>query len=71
MDEAIIRTASGNSNFRLKSTLTPFPLTSNQLKLSNNIAIFLSASLFSIALGFIPSSIVSFIVKENRLKIKH
>jgi hypothetical protein len=43
----------------------PFPMTQKQLQVNNTISGFFGALIFSIALAFKFSSIVSFVVKER------
>lgn len=71
MNRAIIRYATGNSNFVLNCYDNPMPLTFNQASAQQTTSGILASMVFSLALGFIPASIVVFIVKEREQKIKH
>lgn len=71
MNQAILRNVTNNSNAKLQITIQPFPNTQNIKNLQNTVTGFLAAFVFSIGMSFIPASIISYIVKEREINIKH
>lgn len=51
--------------------LDPFPLTRQENSLEDAVAGYNGAFIFSIGMAFIPASIISFIVREREINIKH
>ncbi|CAK63379.1 unnamed protein product (macronuclear) [Paramecium tetraurelia] len=71
MNQAILRKATNNNNYEIRVTNSPLRKTYDELNESKAIAGFLSALVFSMGMAFIPASIISYIVKEREINIKH
>jgi ATP-binding cassette subfamily A (ABC1) protein 3 len=71
MNEAILRHASKNSKAKLEMTVSPFALTKAELENENTADGFIGSFIFSIGMSFIPASIISYIVKEREINMKH
>lgn len=71
MNQAILRRVSNNPTATITARLAPFPQTVQELTIDDLISGYVGAFVFSIALAFIPASIISFIVKEREVNIKH
>lgn len=70
MNQAIIRKAT-NKTISIKCTNYPLPITNGLKNIIGTTTGFIASFIFSVALAFIPSSIVVFIVKEKQQGIKH
>lgn len=71
MYESILKTATGDSEFKFKVSSTPFPafyVFKERAESSNAIGL---AFMVSIAISLIPTLIVSFILKEREENLKH
>ncbi|CAD8172616.1 unnamed protein product [Paramecium pentaurelia] len=71
MNQAILRKATNNNNYQIKVTNSPLRKTYEELNGSKAIAGFLSALVFSMGMAFIPASLISYIVKEREINVKH
>ncbi|CAD8082367.1 unnamed protein product [Paramecium sonneborni] len=71
MNQAILRRVTNTASARLELSFYPFPQTYNEKSIDQSVAGYLSAFIFSIGFAFIPASIISFIVKEREINIKH
>ena len=71
MNEAVLRLALNNDQARIRRYYEPFPLTNRQQRFENFVDGFLVAFLVSLAIAFIPSSMIMFIVKERENNAKH
>ena len=71
INQDIIRFATNNPKFQLSVRNDPMPLTFQQGQTQSTVAGFLSSSILSVAIAFIPASIIVFIVKEAMIKSKH
>lgn len=49
----------------------PFVKTHEEMNSQNIVTGFLAALVFSIGMAFIPASVISYIVKEREINIKH
>ena len=70
MNQAIVRSATGR-DVTIKCYNFPFPLTKQMKAFSGTANGFIASFIFSIALSFIPASLIVFIVKEKQQSIKH
>ncbi len=71
MNNAIIRKASGKSDLDIELTFNPFPLPLSVKGFEGTADGVIAAFVFSIALSMIPSSLITFTVKERVENIKH
>ncbi len=71
VNQAIFRSVLSNDNFSLKVINSPMPLTYALLQGQQTTSGILASMVFTLAIGFIPASIIVFIVKERESKIKH
>jgi hypothetical protein len=71
VNQAILRTALSEPTFRLTTRLDPFPLTYQDLTAGQAVTGFLAGIFLCVAIGFIPASVIAFIIKEKSLKAKH
>ena len=71
MNNAIIKVAMNDDNADIQRFLHPFPLTDQQQGFENLVDGFLLCFLVSLAVAFIPSSMIMFIVKERENNAKH
>ncbi|CAD8078613.1 unnamed protein product [Paramecium primaurelia] len=71
MNQAILRKVTNTPSANLQLSFYPFPQTQNEKSIDQSVAGYLSAFIFSIGFAFIPASIISFIVKEREINIKH
>jgi len=58
-------------NFTLSCINHPLPLTKKQSNLARNTGTFYIAMIFAIGMAFIPTGLVTFIVKERENNVKH
>lgn len=65
MNEAIIRKITGKTTANIDVTVHPFPNTVGKKKFSKTISGFVTAFVYSLAISFMPASIITFIVKER------
>lgn len=70
MNQAIIRNLT-SKDITIKCVNYPFPLTASQKTITGTATGFIASFIFAVALAFIPSSIVVFIVKEREQGVKH
>lgn len=70
MNQAIIRKLT-NKPISITCVNYPFPLTASQKSITGTATGFVASFIFAVALAFIPSSIVVFIVKEREMGVKH
>jgi hypothetical protein len=60
-----LRSALDKPNFNLDTQIDPFPLTQAELKRKADIQSFVAATIFAVALSFIPASLIVLFVKET------
>jgi len=70
MNQAIIRNLTSRP-ISITCTNYPFPLTASQKSVTGTATGFIASFIFAVALAFIPSGIVVFIVKEREQGVKH
>lgn len=70
MNQALIRNHT-KKNITIKCINYPMPLTEGLKTITGTATGFIASFIFSVALAFIPSSIVVFIVKEKQQGVKH
>ena len=58
-------------NYTISCTNHPLPLTKKQANLARNTGTFYIAMIFAIGMAFIPTGLVTFIVKERENNVKH
>mmetsp|Transcript_24372 Transcript_24372/g.21540 ORF Transcript_24372/g.21540 Transcript_24372/m.21540 type:complete len:1036 (+) Transcript_24372:413-3520(+) len=68
---AILRYASGNDDLNIQVTNKPFPLTAGSKSIEDAVDGLSLAFIFAIGISFLPASLVTFIVKERELNVKH
>ena len=66
-----MRTATNDPNRSIKMINRPFVRTYEEMNSQNIVSGFLAALVFSIGMAFIPASVISYIVKEREINIKH
>lgn len=71
MNNAILKTATQDTTREIKVTIRPLVRTSEEMAGENIVSGFLAALVFSIGMAFIPASVISYIVKEREINIKH
>lgn len=70
-DEAIVREAIGNSNFKIQTTINPLPITSVEASVGAADDAFIAWFLIILAFPFIAGSFATFVVEEKQSKAKH
>lgn len=60
-----------DKDFSIKITNSPLRRTFEELQTQNTISGFLAALVFSMGMAFIPASLISYIVKEREINLKH
>ncbi|CAD8078681.1 unnamed protein product [Paramecium primaurelia] len=70
MNQAILKKLKGD-NYEIKVTNSPMRRTFEELQGQNTVTGFLAALVFSMGMAFIPASIISYIVKEREINLKH
>jgi len=70
MNQAFIRNITSR-DITIKCVNYPFPLTQGLKTISGTAVGFIACFIFAMALAFIPSSIIVFIVKEKQQGVKH
>lgn len=71
MNQALLRELSGNKDAEIKLHFNAFPRTQAEFQIESSADGFIAAFIFSIGMSFIPASIISYIVKEREINIKH
>lgn len=70
MNQAIIRNLT-QKPITIKIIDSPFPLTKKLASLSDTANGFIAIFVFSVAMSFVPASLIVYIVKEKESKVKH
>jgi len=71
MNTAILRTATGDDNAVIKVKFDPFPMTSYIKQFNKSASAIFTIMFLAIAISFIPSNMIMFIVYEREAQIKH
>jgi len=71
INTAIIRTATGKPSLNINVVVHPFDKTKGSGVIDNLISGFSYSFVFSIGMSFIPASLITFIVKERSMNVKH
>jgi len=71
VNNAILRYATGNNDLNIKVISKPMPLTAGAKDIEDAVDGLALAFIFSIGISFLPASLVTFIVKERELNVKH
>lgn len=69
--EAILKTATGNANFKYNFIQAPFPVSQRQKQENKGGNSIFVAFLLSIAFAMIPVSMISYSIKEREMQLKH
>lgn len=67
----LLREKSGDKNAKITVLNKALPYPPSVSEIENTADGFIGASIFSIGMAFIPASIISYIVKEREINIKH
>jgi ABC-type multidrug transport system ATPase subunit len=70
-DEAIVREATGDEEFKIQSVIHPLPLTSSEDDIGNADDAFTAWFLIILSFPFISGSFATFVVQEKQSKAKH
>ena len=70
-DEALIREATGNTEFKIQTTLHPLPITSAEESIGKADDAFTAWFLIVLGFPFIAGSFATFVVQERESKAKH
>lgn len=71
MNQALVRSATSDNDFEINVINRPLRLTKKTYSIEGTADAIIGGFVFSIALAFIPASIITFTVKEREDHIKH
>jgi hypothetical protein len=71
MYESVLKTATNNPNFTLKTYTTPYPVLYVLKQRGNATVAFDFAYMVTIAIALIPCVMIAFILKEREESLKH
>jgi ABC-type multidrug transport system ATPase subunit len=70
-DEAIVREATGDDEFKIQTVIHPLPITSSEESIGNADDAFTAWFLIILSFPFISGSFATFVVQEKQSKAKH
>ncbi len=71
VNDSILKYLKNDNDYGIELTVAPLPLTKKSKNIENTFDGVVASFVFSIALSFIPASLITFNVKEREDLVKH